>query len=90
MLLEEQKKEAPLVEDTSCASWALKGGIQDFNVSEARPIVNPVVLLRGGFTSRESLTAFQHAWNRASGLEHSWTCLGGPSGSTSETTPHQD
>ena len=27
MLIEEQKKEAPLIEDTSCASWALKGGI---------------------------------------------------------------
>ena len=31
-ILHNQQKEAPLAEDTNCASWALKGGILKVNV----------------------------------------------------------
>lgn len=37
----QKKKEALLAEDTSCASWALKGGILKNNVIDQVSIVNP-------------------------------------------------
>ncbi len=64
------KKEAHLVEDTSCASWALKGGIQENNVSALAYFVNS----QGGDSRPGSAgtnrdpgfrSVPQHAWGRS-------------------------